>query len=428
MNVLNKIKQGESRIGTYSCCSSNHFVIESAMNAALATNTDLLIEATANQVNQFGGYTGMTPLEFRKYVAGIADNLNFPTDRLILGGDHLGPLIWKHLPEAEAMENAGKLVEDYIAAGFTKIHLDTSMRLASDDSSKPLSDTVIAKRAAMLCLAAEKKIKEIKRKESVVQLPYYVIGSEVPVPGGSQDDHDQLEVTRPEDFIATIESFRNAFLALNLNHAWDRVIGVVVQPGVEFGDTEVFYYKSTEAVKLCQALRNYPRLVFEGHSTDYQTKDSLRSMVRDGIAILKVGPALTFALRQGLFALEFIEAELYPDTSRRSNFRKTLDSVMLEKPIYWKGYYNGNEEMIRFKRAFSQSDRCRYYLTDSRVEASIDQLLKNLSVLDIPLTLLSQYLPIQYNKVREGRLSKTPRALLRDVIGSTIEDYLYAIQ
>ncbi|HWQ77371.1 MAG TPA: class II D-tagatose-bisphosphate aldolase, non-catalytic subunit [Anaerovoracaceae bacterium] len=427
MNILDRIKRGEKGIGVYSCCSSNHFVLEATMTLAQKTNTDLLVESTANQVNQSGGYTGMTPLDFRRYVTGLAENMNFPTDRLILGGDHLGPLTWKHLPEPEAMGHAKRLVEDYVAAGFTKIHLDTSMRLASDDQDKPLSDAVIAGRAAFLCLAAEETFGEIKKTNPEAKPPYYVIGSEVPVPGGAQENHNTLEITRPEDFIATIESFRSAFSALNLNPAWDRVIGAVVQPGVEFSDTEVIRYDSPEAQALCRALDRYPNLVFEGHSTDYQTRESLRAMARDGIAILKVGPALTFALRQGLFALEYIESELILDSSKRSDFRKVLEAVMLEKPVYWKGYYNGNEEELRFKRAFSQSDRCRYYLNDPRVESSIDLLIGNLSGADIPLTLLSQFLPAQCGKVREGQLAKTPLALLWDVIGNTVEDYLYAV-
>lgn len=431
MNILSEIKsrpRDGRRIGIYSCCSSNRFVIEAAIRQALATDTTLLIEATANQVNQFGGYTGMTPLDFQKYVRGIAKKFNLPLNRLILGGDHLGPLTWKHLPEIEAMEHAKQLIENYIAAGFSKIHLDTSMRLGTDDKTKPLSDAVIAARAAYLCHAAEKKAGDVRQKNPEIPLPYYVIGSEVPIPGGAREDHESIEVTHPEDCIATIESFRSAFQALKLDRAWSRVIGVVVQPGVEFGDTDVFYYNHSDAAALCKVLDDYPGLVFEGHSTDYQTKEALLSMVQDGIAILKVGPALTFALRQGLFALEHIEIELYPDPNLRSAFRKTLDCIMLENPVYWKSYYSGSEEAIRFKRAFSQSDRCRYYLNDARIEAAINRLLDNLSRLDIPLTLLSQYLPIQYNKVREGRLSHSPHALLLDVIGATIEDYLYAVQ
>ncbi|HHU17411.1 MAG TPA: class II D-tagatose-bisphosphate aldolase, non-catalytic subunit [Clostridiales bacterium] len=237
---------------------------------------------------------------------------------------------------------------------------------------KTLSNAVIAERAAYLCLAAENKIQEIRKDNPNIRLPYYVIGSEVPIPGGAQDNHNELEITRPEDCVSTIESFRDAFSAFHLNSAWSRVIGVVVQPGVEFSDTEVIRYNSSKAKELCKVLDNYPNLVFEGHSTDYQTRDCLRDMVRDGIAILKVGPALTFALRQGLFALEFIESELYLDQSCRSDFRGVLDAVMMDNPIYWKSYYTGSEEALRFKRAFSQSDRCRYYLNDPRVEDSIE--------------------------------------------------------
>jgi tagatose-1,6-bisphosphate aldolase non-catalytic subunit AgaZ/GatZ len=39
---------------------------------ALQPNTEVLIEATCNQVNQDGGYTGMTPADFRRFVEDIA--------------------------------------------------------------------------------------------------------------------------------------------------------------------------------------------------------------------------------------------------------------------------------------------------------------------------------------------------------------------
>ena len=55
-----------------------------------------------------------------------------------------------------------------------------------------------------------------------------------------------------------------------------------------------------------------PGLVFEAHSTDYQPPESLSRLVIDGFAILKVGPGLTFALREALYALDEIAAALYP--------------------------------------------------------------------------------------------------------------------
>ena len=62
-----------------------------------------LIEATSNQVNQDGGYTGMVPAQFRDFVQGIAERVGFPLARLVLGGDHLGPNAWTALPADEAM-------------------------------------------------------------------------------------------------------------------------------------------------------------------------------------------------------------------------------------------------------------------------------------------------------------------------------------
>ena len=73
------------------------------MRSTLPTPLPLLIEATCNQVNQDGGYTGMTPADFRRFVEGIAARTGFPADRLMLGGDHLGPNPWKSLPADQAM-------------------------------------------------------------------------------------------------------------------------------------------------------------------------------------------------------------------------------------------------------------------------------------------------------------------------------------
>ena len=75
--------------------------------------------------------------------------------RIFLGGDHLGPLTFAALPEKEAMEKAEELVRCYVAAGFTKIHIDTSMKVADDDPNIRLSDAVIAKRGAHLARICE---------------------------------------------------------------------------------------------------------------------------------------------------------------------------------------------------------------------------------------------------------------------------------
>jgi len=166
--------------------------------------------------------------------------------------------------------------------------------------------------------------------------------------------------------------------------------------------------------------------VFEGHSTDYQTKECLREMVTDDIAILKVGPALTFGLREALFALENIERELVTDNY--SDLRNTLAQVMLENPVYWKKYYHGTEKQIEVKRAFSYSDRCRYYLADARIQKAIDKLIKNVDDAGIVMSVLSQYMPVQYQHVRHGQVDCNARALLKDRVRDYLMDYWFAIE
>lgn len=415
--------------GIYSACSANELVIEAVMERAMQGNDYILIEATANQVNQYGGYTGMHPVDFKNFVFSIAGKINFSVDKIILGGDHLGPLTWKNLIAEKAMEEAKMLIREFVLAGFTKIHLDTSMYLADDDRSINFDTKTIAERGAVLCETAEKAFSELQSINPKAIKPVYIVGSEVPIPGGSQEE-EEIQVTRASDFEKTVACFKDAFYKRGLQDAWENVIAVVVQPGVEFGNESIHEYDREAAQDLTAALKKYPNLVFEGHSTDYQTDKALKEMVEDGIAILKVGPALTFALREGLFALNYIENELFkydPDIIL-SNFIETLNKVMLNNSENWKSHYHGNGSKIRLSVKYSFSDRSRYYLPLKAVKESVDLMMKNLGSTEIPLTLISEYLPIQYIKIRKGLLKNDPESLVKDRVVNCIDDYLYAVK
>lgn len=395
------------------------------MERAKALNTPVLIEATANQVNQFGGYTGMRPADFMRSVLDLADKVGMDRDLLIPGGDHLGPLTWVDEPEASAMEKAKELVRQFVEAGFTKIHLDTSMKLGDDAADAPLSTEVIARRGVELykvCMEAYEKRLE---KEPDALRPVFIIGSEVPIPGGAQEEEEGINVTRPEDLADTIETYKRVFAENGAADGWKDVIAVVVQPGVEFGDAQVFFYDRGEAASLCKKLENYPGVVFEGHSTDYQTKECLREMVEDGIAILKVGPALTFGLREALFSLSMIEKELVPQ-EKRADLPAVLEKVMLADPGNWQKHYHGTEEELAFARKYSFSDRCRYYMGAPEVTEAIDRLFAGLSGVEIPLTILHQYMPLQYEQVIRGELAADPKTLAKDGVVQFMLDYEYA--
>ncbi|UXN34166.1 tagatose-bisphosphate aldolase subunit KbaZ [Avibacterium paragallinarum] len=418
LDLIKKHKTGQA-IGIYSVCSAHPLVLEASLLQAKQDQTPLLIEATSNQVDQFGGYTGMTPADFRHFVEKLADEVGFPRDQLILGGDHLGPNRWQGLTADEAMANAEKLIEAYVAAGFEKIHLDCSMSCKGDPV--PLSDEIVAERAARLAVVAE----QTASKNGLADRIVYIVGTEVPVPGGEAEEIAELEVTSPSAAKATINAHQQAFARVGLEHIWPRVIGLVVQPGVEFDHTKVIDFIPEKAQALSQVVNDYENLVFEAHSTDYQTEEAYKALVKNHFAILKVGPALTFALREGLYALCAMEDYLFP-AEQLSNLLAVLEEQMLAHPENWQKYYHGTELEQRFARSFSFSDRIRYYWTNPEIAAAVEKLFANFENVDIPLPLLSQYLPEQYAAVRAGTLAPRGKDVVLDKVRAVVRQYALA--
>jgi D-tagatose-1,6-bisphosphate aldolase subunit GatZ/KbaZ len=401
--IVSAQKRGEAR-GIPSICSAHPWVLQAAMRQDVDV---LLIEATCNQVNQFGGYTGMTPAAFLRYVRGIAEENDFPFENVILGGDHLGPGVWKSEPEESAMQKAEALIRDYVRAGFVKLHLDCSMHLG-DDPGGPPDVQVSARRTARLAKAAE----EAAEYPSPLR---YVIGTEVPIPGGATEHEETVSVTQAEDARQTMDVTREAFEAEGLRPAWERVVALVVRPGVEFGDDFVLPYEPDEARELSRFIESQP-MVYEAHSTDYQTSAALKDLVRDHFAILKVGPCLTFAFREAVFALGMIEDELIAE-DQRSNIARVLDEVMVKHPEHWRQHYRGDEANQAFKRKYSLSDRARYYWVQPEVQHAFGQLMKNLGEESLPYSLLSQYL---------GKTDMNTAQVIEWKISQMLDNYLMA--
>jgi D-tagatose-1,6-bisphosphate aldolase subunit GatZ/KbaZ len=424
--ILQANRRGKG-VGVYSVCSANRVVLEAAMAQAAADNNVLLIEATSNQVNPFGGYTGQTPADFVKFVHGIASEREFPPEQIVLGGDHLGPHVWRSTSAAIAMENACEMVRDYVRAGFTKIHLDASMPCADDANipNRPLPDELVSSRAAQLCQAAEDAHRSLPRNTAP---PVYVIGTEVPVPGGEHLQSTTPKVTSTKDLAHTLDVAETVFRKAGLGAAWKRVIAVVVQPGVEFGDASVHLYDRRKARQLACFVSRHWKGVYEAHSTDYQSHEALRQMVQDHFAILKVGPGLTFAFREAVFALECVEREWVAGKkcAERSCVQEVLEQAMLENPAHWSNYYRGDEHALRVARKYSYSDRARYYWPQPRVQAALQKLIANLTTHPAPASLLSQYLPAEAEKVRAGELPNAPVELIRHRILQILQQYSYA--
>ena len=365
MDIRREIKKG---IPSY--CTGNFFVIQSLLRLYKNNDRPLLLEATANQVNQFGGYTGKTPLEFKQEVLDQARQIGFDEDRLIFGGDHLGPLVWRNSDPIEAMDRAETLVRTFTKAGYQKIHLDTSMQLGDERGEATLPVRTIAERGLRLIKACQE---ELKGNSNCV----FIIGSEVPFPGG-ETSCDEMMVTHPKDALNTVAVYKEIFERSDVSEEqFNRdIIALVVQPGVEFTKDKIFPYSRENARNLMEIDKG--ELVFEGHSTDYQSSEALKNMFEDGVKILKVGPELTYLFRAALERLERFEIEILPSDSW-SQFSTALSKAMADNPKYWEGYYSLGQS---YDFEFSYLDRSRYYLTEPKVKAAIETLKLNVNSID----------------------------------------------
>ncbi len=417
--------KADNKAGIYAICSSNKFVLKAAMGYAKRKNSLLLIEATSNQVDQFGGYMNMTPIQYRHYIKTIINETDFSEDKVILGGDHLGTNVWQNLPSEMAMENSRNLIKAYVKAGFKKIHLDTSFPCINDDidKSEGLSKKIISQRSADLCKVAEEEIQYSDLPGKIV----YVIGTEVPTPGGMSSQGEKIpEVSTVDSTEETITLTKDAFYALGLEDAWERVIAVVTQPGVEFGDNIIIEYDRNKTADLVKYIESYNNLVFEAHSTDYQSEHSLKELVEDHFAILKVGPALTYALREILYALESIEVKIFYKSANMqvSDLSNVTEAAMLNNPKYWINHYSGTKNEIAYSRRHSLSDRIRYYWSNPAVNNSIQRLVHNLSSeVTIPDALLEEKLTDQYSSFQNGEITNNPEALIAHKIQQIIKPY-----
>ncbi len=405
LDIVAANRAGQAR-GIPSYCTAHPQTLQAIFAAYRNDDAPILVEATCNQVNQFGGYTGMNPAAFRAFVQDLAQAEGVDPARLILGGDHLGPNPWKSEPAEAAMAKARDLAAAYVDAGFTKIHLDASMACADDGV---LSEQQIAERTADLCAVAESR-----GRAGLV----YIIGTEVPIPGGETEALDALAVTDPAAVAKTWALHERAFAARGLADALKRVIGIVVQPGVDFGNDMVFSFDAPKARDLSAAVSRLPGLVFEAHSTDYQGGQALQDLVRGHFAILKVGPELTFAFRQAVVALARIEALM--NIAQPSNIVDVLMAEMLADPRDWRAYVapgpRGREMML-----YGLSDRVRYYWPRPAVQAALARLYANVGAARPEPGIVAQAVGGLVDPMPAS--NDLPDRIVRDMVGEVVRKY-----
>lgn len=399
------------RIALPSVCTAHPDTLEASLTLAETLNQPIVVEATSNQVNQDGGYTGFKPADFIIFVKDIADKAHVSHERILFGGDHLGPQAWRKFPAEDAMQKAHRMVADYAAAGFTKIHLDCSEGCAGEPAQLP--DAITATRSAALAATA---LKHAPKPKDLL----FVIGTEVPPPGGARtDDHGDIPPTTPGSARATLDAHRDAFTAARI--PLDLIGGLVVQPGVEFSPMEVHHLPLTRDPHLLDALADWPAICLEAHSTDYQNPEAYPRLAQLGFAFQKVGPALTFAWREALYALDTIRAQNGWSTS--PSLLDVMEEVMLANPAYWQAHIHGPDQ--RLQRHFGLADRIRYYWPEPKARAAVQRLLSDLADKRLPDPLLLAHF-------REGEIASArashyplPRALALARVQTALRPYFF---
>lgn len=274
-------------------------------------------------------------------------------------------------------------------------------------------DLQSGQRAARLCKVAEKYAPS-------AQSLIYIIGTEVPIPGGETDDMQTLSVTSVERLNQTLETHREAFDQQGLTSVWPRIVSVVTQPGVDFSHNSVHTFQPEEAADLAKAISGLSGLTFEAHSTDYKSSEALKLLVTNHFFFLKVGPELTFRLREAVFALASIEKQIkVKDTA---DLIDAVDRAMDESPTNWISHYQGDFDTVQQLRHFSYSDRIRYYWSVPSVRDALEKLIFNLENQRLPATIVSQY----FHQRPFGVSEAEPRQLISNHVKSSIERYYKA--
>jgi tagatose-1,6-bisphosphate aldolase non-catalytic subunit AgaZ/GatZ len=165
------------------------------------------------------------------------------------------------------------------------------------------------------------------------------------------------------------------------------------------------------------ALNDFPEIVFEGHSTDFQTLRSLSNLVACGFGFVKVGPELTFAFREAMFAMASIEGGF--KGLGDSNIVRAVERAMDENPGSWRSYIPAGPSE-RVDRLFGLSDRVRYYWPYRAVARAVTDLKTRTDSAQISPGLVSQFAGRLDDS--DGTLSLSER-LVQSRVGAVVARY-----
>lgn len=389
-------------------------VLRTLFECCAAHEVPIAIEASSNQVNQDGGYTGISAADFSQWIGRLSAEYGVSSDRIVLSGAHLGPKPWNHLAPKDALDKTINLVKDFAAAGFRKIHLDTPA--ACNEEQHP-DLQVLATRTARLCEIAE------KHSPCPDQL-VYVLSALSAQPIHESDSlinaYSVPPATSAEQLSETVAAYQEAFIKQGLRHVWSKVVSIDALPGIGFDHFSVYPLDDAATKQLSAAILKHDGLSLSATSADYQSSSDLSTLLGNHFVFLKAGPELTFKMREAIFALATIAQQIAgTDTP---DIVAVIEAAINEHPADWAPYFTGDIAIHKQLHHYSFTDRLRYYWNFPDVRSQVLKFISNLESVKLPEALVSQHF-----LAREfGALDAPASQLINDSVKQSIYRFYQA--
>jgi D-tagatose-1,6-bisphosphate aldolase subunit GatZ/KbaZ len=168
---------------------------------------------------------------------------------------------------------------------------------------------------------------------------------------------------------------------------------------------------------------DWPNLCLEAHSTDYQRPEVYVRLAELGFAFQKVGPALTFAYREAIYALDLLRGIAGWGAPI---VQPAMEAMMLADPRYWQSHYHGSPDDQRLARHVGYADRIRYYWPRPEAQAAVAALFADLDGRRLPEPLLLQVFPRPLLDRAEALEGPRAQALVTAAIQEALDPYFLA--
>lgn len=346
-------------------CPNSRSVIEAAVHAAARHQAPLAFTATLNQVDEDGGYTGMTHYDLAQTVRETVRKTCFDGP-VSLAVDHGGPFLKdRHRMEGWSPAAARAGVRDSFAAairaGFDLIHVDCTVDPElSEGEGVPVPD--MAERTVALIADAE----QVRREGAFSPVAYEVGTDEA---GGALTDPLEWR-----DFLGRV---RAGLVARGLGD-----VSLAFAVGNVGTDLHTHHFDAEVAKRLARVAAPFG-CALKGHYTD--DVDHPRAYPAAGVGAANVGPEFSEREYEGLMTLESMEAAMIADG--RIGWKGGLEAALRQAVVdsgRWQKWLlppeKGREfdELSSERRAWLVRTGARYVWTRPSVVAARKRLYQNM--------------------------------------------------